>query len=100
MAAIPAPTILAMVSSDQVEETRRVIDAHVQTEAVAPMDNALAAVSRSIKSRRIGRNTNHASNAAAMFMPAATMNTACQLPLAAVSTLESGTSSDAVPFAV
>ena len=29
-----------------------------------------------------------------------TMNTACQLPVAAASTLDSGTSSDAVPFAV
>src|SRR5438045_5830110 len=50
--------------------------------------------------RRIGRRTNHAIAAAAAFMMLATMNTACQLPVAAASTLESGTSSDAVPLAV
>ena len=50
--------------------------------------------------RRIGFNTNHASSAAAAFMTLATMNTACQLPVIAVSMLDSGTSSDAVPFAV
>ncbi len=50
--------------------------------------------------RRIGLNTNHAISAATAFMMLATMNTACQLPVAAASTLDSGTSSEAVPLAV
>ena len=50
--------------------------------------------------RRIGRNTNHASSAASAFMTLATMNTACQPPVAVASTLDSGTSSEAVPLAV
>ncbi len=50
--------------------------------------------------RRIGRNTNQARIAAMAFITLATMKTACQLPVAVASTLDSGTSSDAVPFAV
>jgi len=49
--------------------------------------------------RRIGLSTNQAISAAMAFMMLATMNTACQLPEAAASTLDSGTSSDAVPLA-
>src|SRR5438876_8952988 len=49
---------------------------------------------------RIGFSTNHAISAAAAFISAATTNTACQVPVAATSKLESGTSSDAVPLAV
>src|SRR3569833_2047487 len=48
----------------------------------------------------MGRSTNQASKAATAFMMLATMNTACQLPVAAVSALDSGTSSAAVPLAV
>src|SRR5450759_3325286 len=44
--------------------------------------------------------TNLASRAAAMLMNAATQSTATQLPVYAVSTLASGTSSEAVPLAV
>src|SRR5438067_4937425 len=50
--------------------------------------------------RRIGFNTNQAISAATAFMMLATMNTACQPPVAAASTLDKGTSSEAVPFAV
>src|SRR5438552_14055586 len=50
--------------------------------------------------RRIGFSTNHASSAAAAFITLATMKTACQLAVIAVNTLDSGTRSDAVPFAV
>ena len=49
---------------------------------------------------RIGRNTNQAINAATAFMTLATTNTAYQLPVIAVSMLDRGTNSDAVPFAV
>src|SRR5437660_3657753 len=52
------------------------------------------------RARRIGRRTNHAISAATAFMAAATMNTECQPPDCATSTLDSGTSNDAVPFAV
>ena len=55
---------------------------------------------RSIDASRIGLSTNHPISAAAMFITAATTNTACQLPVLATSTLDNGTSSDAVPFAV
>src|SRR3569833_294184 len=48
----------------------------------------------------MGRSTNQASKAATAFMMLATMTTACQLPVAAVSALDSGTSSAAVPLAV
>src|SRR6478609_10533810 len=64
-----------------------------------PAATGIAALS-SMSRRRIGLNTNQASNAAAMFIAAATMNTACQLPVAVVNTLDRGTSSDAVPLAV
>ena len=46
---------------------------------------------------RIGFNTNHAISAATAFNTLATMNTVCQLPVAVASTLDSGTSSEAVP---
>ena len=49
---------------------------------------------------RIGFNATSARIAATMLSPAATMNTAFQFPVAAVSTFASGTSSEAVPFAV
>jgi hypothetical protein len=49
---------------------------------------------------RIGLSTNSASSADAAAMPDANMNTACQLPVAAVMTLLNGTSKAAVPFAV
>ena len=54
----------------------------------------------SICLRRIGRSTNHAISAATAFIKLATMNTVCQLQVAAASTLDSGTSSEAVPLAV
>src|ERR1043166_2675783 len=47
-----------------------------------------------------GLSTTSAMTAATILRIAATTNTACQLPVAVVSTLESGTSNDAVPFAV
>jgi hypothetical protein len=49
---------------------------------------------------RIGFNTSNAMTAARMLKIAAKTNTACQLPVAVVSTLASGTNNDAVPFAV
>src|SRR5665647_866916 len=49
---------------------------------------------------RIGLSTNSANKAARTLRTAATMNTACQLPVAVVSTLASGTSKAAVPLAV
>jgi len=49
---------------------------------------------------RIGRNTTTAMNAAIMLRIAAITKTAVQLPVQVVSTLPSGTSSAAVPFAV
>src|SRR5258706_15916521 len=54
----------------------------------------------SIFVRRIGRNTNQASSAAIAFMMLAVMKTACQLPVIAVSTLDKGARSEAVPLAV
>ena len=49
---------------------------------------------------RIGLSTNNAITAAMTLSAAATMNTACQLPVQVVSTLENGISSAAVPLAV
>ncbi len=49
---------------------------------------------------RIGFNTNHAINAAPAFNALATINTAYQSPVAVVSSADSETSKDAVPFAV
>src|SRR6185312_17033052 len=49
---------------------------------------------------RIGLSTISAITAATTLRIAATMNTACQLPVLVVSTLASGTRSAAVPFAV
>jgi hypothetical protein len=50
--------------------------------------------------RRMGLRTNQAMTAATAFMMLATTKTVVQLPVAAARTLPSGTSSDAVPFAV
>jgi len=50
--------------------------------------------------RRIGRSTNHASSAAIALIALAATNTACQLPVEALNTLDSGTKIDATPFAV
>jgi hypothetical protein len=50
--------------------------------------------------RRRGLRTNQAISAATAFMRLATTKTAVQLPVEAARTLPSGTSSDAVPFAV
>lgn len=55
---------------------------------------------RSTRRARIGRSTNHASSAATALMALAITNTACQSPATAASTLDSGTSSEAVPLAV
>lgn len=49
---------------------------------------------------RNGFSTASAMTAATAFMIAPITNTACQLPVAAISTLPSGTSSEAVPLAV
>lgn len=49
---------------------------------------------------RIGFRTYHAISAAIALSTLPTMNTACQLPVAAVSTLDNGTRREAVPFAV
>jgi hypothetical protein len=95
-------------SANQLLWLKMKLEGQYQTQAKSPDGTTemafktywLSAPGMSITLRRIGRSTNHASNAAAMFIPAATMNTACQLPVAVVRTLDSGTSSDAVPFAV
>src|SRR6266403_2350533 len=52
-----------------------------------------------MKARRIGLMTNNASSAAVAFRPTATTKTACQ-PYLAATMLASGTSNEAVPFAV
>jgi len=64
------------------------------------LDPGQAPACRLMWARRIGFSTNQASSAAMAFITLATMNTVCQLPVAAASTLDSGTSSDAVPLAV
>src|SRR5712671_3381063 len=52
-----------------------------------------------MKARRIGLMTNNASSAAVTFRPTAITKTACQ-PYFAATMLASGTSNEAVPFAV
>src|SRR6185437_13729000 len=72
--------------------------AHASDQAGLSADAADQACRR--KAMRIGFSTVRASKAAMTLRTAATTNTACQLPVAAVSTLARGTSSAAVPLAV
>ncbi len=62
--------------------------------------SAASAVRLRRSAARSGRSTASAMTAAMAFMTAATRNTACQSPVATISTLPSGTSSEAVPLAV
>ena len=72
----------------------------MRARAAAVRSSAFASIDRRMTPRRIGYSTNIASSAVRMFTAAATYSTASQLPVASRSTLPSGTSSAAVPFAV
>src|SRR6266496_3866124 len=75
-------------------------DARANQAACAAGAGLAGTIVRWMTARRIGRRMNQPISAAAIFMTAAITKTACQLPVAAVSTDDNGTSSDAVPLAV
>jgi len=80
-------------------ELRSEREAAAWVTAGAKLDHA-GRLSRAIMRTRIGFRTKNATMDATILSADATMNTAVQFPVAAVSTLPSGTSSAAVPLAV
>src|SRR3569623_1420142 len=87
--------LLLLCGRDAPSNHRAVLLTQVKNRKIQGLSRAA-----SIWRRRTGRNTNHAISAAMAFITDAAMNTPCQPPDIATSTLDSGTSSDAVPLAV
>src|SRR5438045_9566910 len=72
----------------------------LRRQPVASLGVAPTVPERFVYALRMGFRTAMAISAATMLSVAAVMNTPCQFPFAATMTLDGGTSSEAVPFAV